>query len=292
MSRESARRRRQAVDTVHDVVGAMRAIAAGRIQSAQHALESARRYHEVVVESLSLLLAGAEAEPSEDHDRPTTLLVMTSQQPLCGAFNPNVLALAERRWTELRREGRVRLVVVGQRGLRQLQARGLELDGGEPAATSLEGLHDLVKRLADRLVRQADDGELGTLRVIYSRYQSISEQVPTEVRILPPDLKPLRPLPGARARGFDRTLTPAQLLAGLVGEYAFISLYRIAAESYTSEQASRLLAMDSSTRNTERMLETLKELERRERQQDITRDVLEIIGSRFASGPSARGPAT
>jgi F-type H+-transporting ATPase subunit gamma len=68
-----------------------------------------------------------------------------------------------------------------------------------------------------------------------------------------------------------------------VDEYAFISLYIIAAESFTSEQASRLLAMDSSTRNTERMLQTLIDLERRERQEAITRDVLELIGARFAA---------
>jgi hypothetical protein len=50
------------------------------------------------------------------------------------------------------------------------------------------------------------------------------------------------------------------------------------------EQASRLVAIDSSTRNTERMLKTLIDLERRERQGEITRQVLELIGARFAAG--------
>ena len=82
----------------------------------------------------------------------------------------------------------------------------------------------------------------------------------------------------------NRYLPPADLLAGLVDEYAFISLYLIAAESYASEQASRLIAMDASTRNTEQMLETLIDLERRERQAEITREVLELIAARFADG--------
>jgi F0F1-type ATP synthase gamma subunit len=42
--------------------------------------------------------------------------------------------------------------------------------------------------------------------------------------------------------------------------------------------------MDASTRNTERMLETLRDLERRERQGEITAQVLELIGARFAAG--------
>jgi hypothetical protein len=39
--------------------------------------------------------------------------------------------------------------------------------------------------------------------------------------------------------------------------------------------------MDSATRNTERMLEGLLDLERRERQGEITRQVLELTGARF-----------
>ena len=209
---------------------------------------------------------------------------MTSDQPLCGSFNPDVLALAERRWDELRRAGSVRLFAVGQRGLRQLLARGITPDGSEPAATSLEGLHDLVKRLAKLLGTRYATGELGALRVIYSRYQSISEQVPTEVQLLPPDLTGLRPSGSASPRAFHRYLATPELLAGLVDEYVFISLYLIAAESYASEQASRLVAMDSSTRNTEQLLETLIDQERRERQAEITREVLELIGARFAEG--------
>ncbi len=209
---------------------------------------------------------------------------MTSEQPLCGAFNPNVLALAERRWHELRQQGPVHLFVVGHRGLRQLLASGITPEGGEPAATSLDGLHDLVKRLAKLLGTRYATGEVGALRVIYSRYQSISEQVPTEVQILPPDLTQLQSPGAARPPRFHRYLAPPELLAGLVDEYAFISLYLIAAESYASEQASRLVAMDASTRNTEQMLETLIDLERRERQAEITREVLELIGARFADG--------
>jgi len=41
--------------------------------------------------------------------------------------------------------------------------------------------------------------------------------------------------------------------------------------------------MDGATRNTEKMLKSLIELERRERQEEITRQVLELIAARFAA---------
>src|SRR5208283_70382 len=80
--------------------------------------------------------------------RPALLMVMTSEQPLCGAFNQNVLDFAERRWHEMTAGGPVHLVVVGRRGVRQIAARHIPVDRAEPAATSLIGLRDLAKRLA------------------------------------------------------------------------------------------------------------------------------------------------
>lgn len=284
MTWEATHRRRQAVETVHDVVGAMRAIAAGRIQGAQRALEGARRYHDVVLRAMAAVLDDSTALSSGTDHRPTTLVVMTSEQPLCGSFNSNVLEFAERRWRALREDGDTDLVVIGRRGIRQLLARGIEVAADEPAATSLEGLHDLVKRLADLLGRRHATGELGALRVVFNRYQSLSEQVPTEVAILPPDLERIRRSVPGRPSRYHHYLTSPQLLAGLVQEYVFISLYLVAVESFASEQASRLVAMDSTTRNTERMLETLRDLERRERQGEITAQVLELIGARFAVG--------
>ncbi len=156
-------------------------------------------------------------------------------------------------------------------------ARGVVPDASDAGATSLQGLRDLVKRLATMMDGRYARGEAGELHVIYSRYRSVSEQVPTEERILPLDLSSL-PRP---AREYHRYLPVADILAGLVSEYAFISLYRTAAESYAGEQASRLIAMDGATRNTKRMLQELLDLERKEHQGEITRQVLELIGSRF-----------
>jgi F-type H+-transporting ATPase subunit gamma len=208
---------------------------------------------------------------------------MTSEQPFCGPFNQDIIALAERRWSELKRSGPAHLLVVGRRGTRQMVGRGLTPDACEPAATSLKGIHDLVKRLAALLARRNALGELGRLHVIYNRYQSVSEQVPTEVKILPIDPEEVRRSRPTPAVEFHRNLSRPDLLAGLIDEYAFVALYRLAAESYASEQASRLVAMDASTRNTERILGDLLDRGRRERQDRITREVLELIGARFAA---------
>jgi F-type H+-transporting ATPase subunit gamma len=282
MTVAAVRQRRQSVETIHDIVNAMRAIAAGRIHGAQAALESARRYNDIVLEAGGDMLYALAAAPPPARRLPTGLLIMTSEQPLCGALNQNVLALAERRWRELREDGATYVVVVGQRGLRELATHTIRADHAEPAATSLPGLRDLVRRLARLLGARYAAQQLGALRVIHARYQSVSEQVPAEEQVLPPDPTVLQTAGARRRIPRASYLSQSERQAGILQEYAFISLYRIAAEAYASEQASRLVAMDGATRNTERILEDLRALEGRERQAEVTRQVLELIGARFA----------
>jgi F-type H+-transporting ATPase subunit gamma len=272
----------------------LRAIAAGRIQGAQRALAAARRYEAVVRRSIAALDAQSAVRslPAVE-GRPPLLVVLTSEQPLCGSFNQDVLALAERRWAELQRQGPLSVVVVGQRGVRQLASHDLMPEMSESAATSLPGLRDLVKRLARMIDGRYAAGTIGPLHVIYNRYQSVSEQVPTEEQILPLDLSRF-PAPQPSSTRAGTALPPMQnahyrylpvsvLLAGLISEHAMISLYRMAADSFASEQASRLVAMDGATRNTEKMLEALQDLEQRERQGEITRQILELMAARFSA---------
>ncbi len=285
MTLEQTKERIATVDAIHDIVSAMRAIAAGRIQNAQRALTSTRRYQEVLMHALGSLPEEATSLPlPRSRLGQAMLLVLTSEQPFCGAFNQEVLTLAEKRWREMRETGRVYLVAVGQRGELQVRARGIIPDESMPATTSLQGLRNLVRRLAQLVDERFDTGRMIELRVIYNRYRSVSEQVPTEEKLLPFDWSQIEPRSASEKEELYRYLALPELVAGLISEYVFISLYRIAAESFASEQASRLVAMDGATRNTEKMLKTLAELESRQRQEQITRQVLELIAARFATG--------
>jgi len=283
MTMEDTQRRREAVETIHDVVSAMRAVAAGRIQGAQRALAAARNYEALVARGLTVLPDSALRLPEPPRDAPTLLVVMLSEQPLCGAFNHELLPLCQRRRRELAAIGPVRLLAVGQRGTRLLASHDVVPDDVLAGAASLHGLRDLVKRIAAPIGRDYAAGRLAAVRVLYNRYRSVTEYVPTESQVLPAET--IEPAAGARgtARRVNRFLSDAELLAGLVSELAFINLFRIAADSFASEQAARLVAMDGATHNTERLARELKDLEQRERQGEITRQVLELIGARFAA---------
>jgi F-type H+-transporting ATPase subunit gamma len=126
-------------------------------------------------------------------------------------------------------------------------------------------------------------GTAGALHIIYNCYKSVNEQVPAEERLLPLDLARLTRPASPTARALYRYLPAPALLAGLMGEYALISRHRAAADSFAGEQASRLVAMDGATRNTEKMLDGLLDLELRKRQGQVIKRVLELVGARFTA---------
>lgn len=278
MSPQELRDRRRAVEAVRGVVSAMRATAAGRIQSAQRAMTAARQYREVVLRALAA--AGPATLLPASTAGSVMLITLTSEQPLCGGFNHAVIDRALAAHRELSGEGKCELVAVGHRGSRVIAARGLTPDQVEPGATSLGGLRDLVRRLAGRVDHAYASGTLAAVDVVYARYRSVSEQAPTVERVLPLDPSLLSPV--TTPATFCRYLPDPQLIAGLVSQFAYISLYHAAAESFASEQASRLIAMDGATRTTSRMVDDLTALERRERQHEITRQMLELTAGRLA----------
>ena len=165
-----------------------------------------------------------------------------------------------------------------------MATRGLVADQVEAGATSLAGLRDLVRRLSIRSDHEYASGAIASVHVVYSRYRSVSEQAPTVERILPLDPSVVRSVDAPS--NFHRYLAEPPLVAGLVSQFAVVSLYHAAAESYASEQASRLLSMDAATRSTNRMVDDLTGIERRERQHEITRQMLELTASRIAGGRS------
>ncbi len=138
-------------------------------------------------------------------------------------------------------------------------------------------LHARLLERATRLHDRLGGGSLTALPIVTTQEGNISAYIPTNViSITDGQLNLDNHL-------FNEGVRPAVdvgLSVSRVGGKAQPKVLR----QLASDQASRLVAMNSSTRNTEQMLETLRDLERRERQAEITREVLELIGARFADG--------
>ncbi len=69
-----------------------------------------------------------------------------------------------------------------------------------------------------------------------------------------------------------------QVLDALLPRFVRYSVFRAVKETFTSENAARMLAMDNATKNASEMIDNLTLAYNKARQQAITLELLDIVG--------------
>lgn len=272
---------RARVDTIgqlQEVVGAMRSLAAARLQQAGDMLAGARRYADIIAGALSqaLLLAG-EPTPRRSDPGPTALLLFSAEHGFVGGYAEATARVG------LSARPAV-LYAVGTRGARALAEADRPADWVMPMTPHASGIPALARTLAAEIGRRIRAGEVRRLSVVFARIAEGGRwQVRTEP-LLPPDFSRFRIGPGV--------VTPLHhlpadaLLAGLVEEFLLADLARIATEALAAENAARLQAMTAAADNIDRKLETLRAQECILRQEEITDELLDVINGAEALKPT------
>jgi F-type H+-transporting ATPase subunit gamma len=274
-----------------DVVGAMRSLAAVRVQQARGALPALLKYTTVVEEALAdaFALAPGAGEPAGDDAASerspgepagsaaagsrSAVIVFSSEQGFVGAFNERVL---ERAATQLSRSGDS-LLVVGARGASLAAERHLAVAWTAPMTTHGGGVVDVARGIAKEIYGRVARGELRRVTLVYARSSggALSEVVVST--LLPFDPTPYRST-GAEAGAPPLTyLPPRELIDRLVDELVLAELMRAAMESFASENGARLATMEAAHTSIDKKLDELTQDERRRRQDEITTELLDIV---------------
>ncbi len=261
----------------------MKLVAGAKLRRATENAQAARPYQE----TLSKVL-GRVAEASPDAELPllerreqvqrVLLVVFTSDRGLCGGFNSNLLRDVERRVRELRSEDReVSIITVGKKAREYLTKRGypvqeshIDLDPKEFAAKAAE--LGAVLRVA-----YVDDG-FDQVQIVYNRFVSTMTQRPTGLEMLPITVAEGGAEENEEAAGDYRYEPRGEaILAALLPLYLDTVLLQAMLETEAGEQAARMTAMDSATRNATDIIGNLTLQYNRARQAAITKELIEIV---------------
>ncbi len=210
----------------------------------------------------------------------TVALLITTDMGLCGQFNERIAGYA---LALMRRhpETTFRWVVVGMRGwerLRDAEAETVELLN---APGSVEAVGNAVAEAFVALSRHyAGDGG-GRLLVVHNRQDDRHIFAPTHRQLAP--FEPERWLTWPEDEGPWRTPPqtsppPEQMLPFLLREQLHIDLFQAFIQSFAAENAARLSSMRNATDNIEELLAELEASYRRERQDVITNELMELLG--------------
>ena len=259
-----------------EVVGAMRSLAAVRVQQAHGALPAVRKYTAVIEGALAqaFALGPGAAEPSSTSGAASgsAAIVFSSEQGFVGAFNERVLELGA---AQLSQPGDS-LLVVGARGASLAAERHLAVAWTAPMATHGGGVVGVARAVVGEVYRRVSLGQLRRVALVYAKSTGGAASEVVVSTLLPFDPTPYLSAAGAGPPPLTN-LAPRELIDRLVDELLLAELMRAAMESFASENGARLATMEAAHTSIDRKLDDLSREERRRRQDEITTELLDIV---------------
>ncbi len=275
------KRRIKSVQSTQKITRAMEMIAASRIVKAQGRVRAARPYAEQIHEVIKGLAVSNEVQEhpllQQREVARTAVVVNTSDRGLAGAYNANVLKVAERVIAQERELGReVDLYVVGKKGAGYFAYRGQQVmrvwDGISDTPTI-----DNAIGIAELLMQRYAEQEIDRAVLIYTDFKSSLTQTPVRHELLP--VKPTEFEEGTELNPeFIFEPDQAELLERLIPRYVEAKVFHSLLESSASEHAARQRAMKSATDNAKEVSASLSRVMNAARQEQITTEISEIVG--------------
>ena len=275
--------------STRQITRTMEMVATAKIRRAQDRIESARPYALAMMEVLrnvARFVQGATHPLLEVHDKHERVVVIavTSDRGLCGAFNSNILRLAEGIIREEKARGaETEVIAVGKKAISYFRYRGIEPIASYRDMTDKPTIAD-ARSIAARVIDGYSSGEYDAVRIVFNRFKNVADQVP-EIH----DLLPLSPDVVDQATDHLKVNpeyifepSAAAVLERLLPTYIETLIYRSLLESAASEQGARRKAMKSATDNASELITALTRSYNRARQGAITNEIAEIVGGAAA----------
>lgn len=270
------------------ITGAMKMISSAKMHKAEQSLRRLLPYRNQIESIIgNLLTADAEfssplIESRDVHN--ISIVVFGSDDGLCGAYNVNIFKVLLSKIASYRAEyGESVSITVYPVGSKIAKAVS-KITGHGLTMTTIEGVDSKtsgmgVRVFVDKLQNAFLDGTTDRIDVLYMSFKSVSRQRAVCEQLIPvvaetfsengvaPQCRPYIFEPDANT--IFRTVLPMFLLAVMQDVFT---------ENRASEQAARVMAMQSANDNAQKLLEQLQLEYNKLRQQSITTELLDILG--------------
>ena len=287
-SLKDMRNRIASVKATRKITKAMQMVAAAKLRRAQEAAQAARPY----AERMSVLLGNiasrvadkAGASPllvGTGKDQVHLLIVMTAERGLCGGFNSNIAKLARADAVRLLAAGKtVKIMTVGRKGADNLRR---DLGRNIVDRKDFQGVKQLsfahAEGVAGKVMELFEAGEFDVATLYFSEFKSVIAQKPTALQLIPANIAGAEAdtAKGGAMAIYEYEPSEEEVLGALLSKNISTQIFRGLLENAASEQGARMSAMDNATRNAGDMINKLTIKYNRQRQANITKELIEII---------------
>ena len=284
-AREIQGRMKSIKDTMK-ITNAMYMVSSSKLQKARRELKKTEPYFNLIQDSLAKLLeeapeAGGEFFDKREHrkgsERVAGYLVITADKGLAGAYNHNVIRLAEK--IALNEEADM-LFVVGQLGHHYFEKKDIPIDIHFNYTAQSPSMNR-ARHIAERLIELYLEGQIDDLYVIYTKMvNSMTVEAVSRI-VLPLNKEKFQPIENELTQHYEGAAfipDANTVFEKIVPDYITGFIYGALVESFCSEHNARMLAMQNATDSAQKMLKELSVKYNRARQAAITQEITEVIG--------------
>jgi F-type H+-transporting ATPase subunit gamma len=278
------RRRIRSVRNTQQVTKAMKTVATAKYKKAHRRIVEGRPHWHTAPALIDRLArqAGEAAHPilAVRPERAVHVVVLTTDKGLCGSFNSNLLARALALVKEKAQTSRVSLVLVGKKAMNFFRRYPYSVE--RTYADHVDKLgEDALREIARSLARHFLFLETDAVYLAYNEFKSVLAPKVTVARLLPLAADEIPVTGDAAAAGPvtrpDWEPGAPELLASLLPRFIEDQVLHAYFESQAAEQAARMMAMDSASKNAGDLIEALTLVLNKVRQAGITKELLEIM---------------
>ena len=273
------------------ITGAMKMISSAKMHKAEMSLRRLLPYRRQIETIIgNLLTADAEFSSPLIETRNVSkvgIVVFGSDDGLCGAYNVNIFKLLLNEIESYRqRYGsgvNISIFPVGGKIAKAVSKLSdphisMCLVDGVDSKTTGDGVKDFVESLQQMFL----DGELDKIDVLYMSFKSVSRQRPSCEQIIPVVAETFS------ANGVKESCRPYlfepdanSIFQTVLPMFLMSVMQDVFTENRASEQAARVMAMQSANDNAKKLLEQLQLEDNKLRQQSITTELLDILGGQI-----------
>lgn len=277
------------VASTEKITGAMKMISSAKVHQNEAALRKLQPFKDKIKSIMGHILS-----TDQNFDSPlivarevnrAAVVVFGSDDGLCGAYNSNILkgllAHIESLRQELGEDLAIDVYPVGKKMLKavdRLHDPRLNIISTDGVDSKMKG--DQVNAFTDSLRHTFTSGETDRIDVIYMKYKSMSRQTLTAEPLFPISEKAL--LEDASEVNDNQLYIFEPDANSIFNEvlpmFVLSTMQEITIENRSSEQAARVMAMQSANDNAKKLLEELRLEYNKLRQQSITTELLDILG--------------
>jgi F-type H+-transporting ATPase subunit gamma len=262
----------------------MQMVAAAKLRRAQEAAEAARPYAErmgQVLAALGAAYAGRSDAPAllggTGKDQVHLLIVATGERGLAGGFNSSIARLARETAQKLISEGKtVKIMTVGRKGNDILKRSYPE---NIVEAITFREVRQLgyanAASVGEKVLAMYEAGEFDVATLFYARFRSVILQIPTAQQLIPAKFEGVEAAEGSVT--YDYEPDEEAILNDLLPRNISVQMFRALLENNASFFGAQMSAMDNATRNVGDMIKKLTLVYNRQRQAQITKELIEII---------------